>query len=496
MKKFSSYRIRKLIVCILFSGLPFILTATQSLICRQNLFLGVPHNSDEFCYWRVLYSFSKCGFDFGSTCGYLNSEATIGPLGEHGLATLFAWGGSLLFGSVTENTLFLWNLAVLSIALLIFWIVIKPNINIALWVIALLIGNGVLLEQWYSHMMEIPCLAIIIVSITIQLSFEKRREPWLFVLGVICVTYASFMRICYIILLFPMLVAIWPTEKGKRLKWQISSFLIYILWFCSIRKISNLFMKQSESFLTNINHSENTFEKIALLLNNLILNLKNYFSLHSGTHIEIGQRYFQVCLFIILLISAFIKVENHKFSISIQRKYLSQAISLAGLIFMILLLYDVYSWRDVRTTMPYTTGVTIWYIVNNILEKNSKYLRVSLWCCYLITLFIFAPPRYCVNHPEDRFTRVKVDDKWIADLPNEKCILCLYNNNNLNSKNQFLLYQKLPPKMGVLIGRTTDKLESVNNIDYILTTEELVMENYKLWYTSEDYGLIYRRIHQ
>ena len=55
-------------------------------IIQGHSFLAAkPYYSDELGYWRVMYSFSRCGFDFGSGGGFAGYEAPVGPLGSHGL---------------------------------------------------------------------------------------------------------------------------------------------------------------------------------------------------------------------------------------------------------------------------------------------------------------------------------------------------------------------------------------------------------------------------
>lgn len=469
--------------------MPFIITAVHSLFCNQNLFLGKPHNSDEFCYWRVLYSFSECGFDFASTCGYLNSEAPVGPLGEHGLSTLFAWGGALLFGKVNEHTIFLWNLVTLSIALGMFCFIVKPDVVRAFWIIIFIFGNGVLVEQWYSHMMEVPCLAIILFYCALELEYERNRNKKVFYLALFVGAFASFMRICYIIILFPIIIRFAKeTKAGKKLYIYLA---VYMICFVMIRITGNLFMKSSVSYLTSIKNGSLP-EKISSLLFNFRKNAGLYLSLNNGSAIEIGQRYFQIILAVVLIIAA---ITGRNEGEKINPDYLTHAISLIGLIFMIMLLYDVESWRDVRTTMPYSVGVAIWFVVKSssgITQlKSGKLLRIGLLCGTVFSLLIFAPAKYQANHPADRFTDTTVDDSWIKEIPDESEIFCLYKSN-LSSNDQFNLFKNLPPHVGILFARKyEDIIISQNTIKYILSADEIDAEHFSLMNTSKDYGLLY-----
>lgn len=488
--RLDSLQIR-IVFYIALASMPFILTAVQSVLCRQNLFFGRPHNSDELCYWRVLYSFSECGFDFASTCGFLNCEAPVGPLGEHGLATLFSWWG-ILFGTVTEYSLFWWNLFILSVALAVFVAVNRPDTEKVVWVAALLAGNGVLIEQWHSHMMEIPCLAIILIYFSLQLAYERTHNKYLFILLAGCAVYASFMRICYIIIFFPTIMEMCMQKKNKKRSFVIS-MLIYIGFFCVIRKFEKMFMKSSQSFLTNVNVSNGIIAKVRLLCSNFEINIKRYFNLYSGTPVEVGQRYFQIILMLFLLLAAFLRVEDHKFKIKFQMKYFAQLIALGSLIFMIVVLYDVNDWRDVRTTMPYAAGVAIWFIANSIRKHEDRCLKLLFFICCFFTLFQFAPAKYMSNHPADRYILQNTDDDWIEQIPNENIIFCLYNSQLENSI-QFQLYQKLPPKIGIQIATSLEDIREADQIDYLLTSEEIESIPYELINISEDYGYLYSKI--
>ena len=249
---------------IIFSGIPFWYVAVESFIFKTNLFMGYPHNSDEFCYWRVLYSFSKNGFDFASTCGNYGSDAPIGPLGEHGLSTLFAWPGALLLGNVNAHTIFLWNLLILSISLLVLYIAAKPNVLECVLIVGVIMCNSVVQEQWYSHMMELPCIAVIIICFSFEIAYRRDGKNLWLVLGLIAALWATCMRICYIILVFPFIVSLWNIKKFGKIK-KMLSIGIMLITFYVIKYTSSLFMKTSVSFLSDLNDNATVFDKVAML---------------------------------------------------------------------------------------------------------------------------------------------------------------------------------------------------------------------------------------
>lgn len=409
------------------------------------------------------------------------------------MATLFAWAPAILFG-VNVHTLFIWNLLLLTISLLVFFLLIKPDCRVGVLILFMMLSNGVLMEQWYSHMMELPCVAVIVLYFTFQLMYERtNKKAWLVLTIVTCI-YASFMRICYIVLLFPIIFLL-CLERGKKIR--IWPFVVYLIGFGIIYKGGDLFKKQSAGFLTSIS-SLGMKEKLLMLLDNTLRNLRLYFSIYNGSHVEVGQRYFQVGLLLLLFTVAFISFRDGLFSYTFRKVYFASAISLAGLIIMMMVLYDVADWRDVRTTMPYAFGLTMWFLVrcfsqDYVIDNGAvgKVAGIFLLLGMIVTTTVFVPEKFVTNHPADRYAKMEYDDSWIDIIPNENLEVCIYGMQ-LGDTSRFHLYQKLPPHVGILI--TYDYNALFNNsdaIDYIISSEELSLPDYTVIATSDDYGLIY-----
>lgn len=481
MDKKKRELIYKYFIGILFISMPFLNTFIQSLIAKENLFLGRPHNSDEFCYWRVLYSFCENGFDFASTCGYVGTDAIIGPLGEHGISTLFAWVGILFRGSVNAHTIFLYNLISLSIALFVLYVLIRPNYLSCISIVLLILLNAVVEEQWYSHMMEIPCISVIIICLTIEIKYRQTEKNIWLLLGIIASVWASYMRICYILLFVPFLCDFW-LKKSTQKKKKIISLILFLAVSAGIRFSQTIFMKNSVSFLTELSEDISAKAKIGLILHNSQINLLKYFSYHTGTMAEVGERYLQIVIIIVLIVLSVIKYREEK-------KYalicLTNAFSMLVLITSMIVLYDISDWRDVRTTMPFTIGIMVWIVCSDEKIKLSLVLVMS-------TLILQGYPAYeelSTNHPSDRFDKCEYNEQWMNSLKNDKNILCLYNAN-LDSKSMFSLYENIPSKIGILTALDIDDLNDLN-IMYVITTEELDNNKYKLLETSDRYGYIY-----
>lgn len=478
-----SKHIINLIIGFVFCGFPFVFVLAHSIVSGGNLFLSKPHNSDEVCYWRVLYSFANNAFDFASTCGYVGREATVGPLGEHGLATLFSWSGLLLFKNMNEYSIFIYNIVLLSFGLSLVYFMIKPPLNRLISILVLIFCNGIVLEQWYSHMMELPCISIIIICIVFQIKFYEEKKKLWFLASLFVTIYLSYMRICYIVIFFPIIVALCI---DKKFRYWLLSLAAYLGLFSAIYVSGNIFMKKSESFLTDLSF-ETTDNKIGLLMQNAQTNLRAYFDIAGSTGIEVAQRYFQVLLIVILIVSSIIHLKKREINRALLT--LVYAMSLFVLIWMMIILYDVSDYRDVRTTMPLTIGVGIWYILT-----SSKVERIFILIGCVACFFLYIPEAMSSNHPQDRYVEYNVDLEWVNQIENKNTILCLYNigfDDNL----RFQLYKSLPPRIGVLEARNETDLLTDSKIRFIVTAykDTEIPQQYILIAESKDYGFIYKR---
>ena len=90
---------------LFFIASPLIIMLILSLLSGNNMFLSKPYLNDELDYWRLMYSISERGFDFGSTEHLVGYVAPIGPLGSHGLSPVAAWLWYVLLFPMTDSAL-------------------------------------------------------------------------------------------------------------------------------------------------------------------------------------------------------------------------------------------------------------------------------------------------------------------------------------------------------------------------------------------------------
>ena len=98
-----------------------------SLLSGNNMFLSKPYLNDELDYWRLMYSISERGFDFGSTEHLVGYVAPIGPLGSHGLSPVAAWLWYVLLFPMTDSALVIAGVLMLIAAMALLYFIARPG---------------------------------------------------------------------------------------------------------------------------------------------------------------------------------------------------------------------------------------------------------------------------------------------------------------------------------------------------------------------------------
>ena len=116
----------RLLAALFLVASPLIIMLMLSLLSGHNMFLSKPVFNDELDYWRLMYSISCQGFDFGSTEHLVGYVAPIGPLGSHGLSPVAAWLWYVLLFPMSDSALVIAGVIMLSAAFallcLIWWL--------------------------------------------------------------------------------------------------------------------------------------------------------------------------------------------------------------------------------------------------------------------------------------------------------------------------------------------------------------------------------------
>ena len=202
----------RLSACLLFACTPLIIMLVLSLLSGQNMFLSKPVFNDEMSYWRLMYSISERGFDFGSTEHLVGYVAPYGPLGSHGLSPVAAWLWYVLLFPMTDSALVIAGVIMLSAALLLMYIIARPGISETLLIALFTLLYPPLVRYINLSMMEMPCYACVIVYMALLLRYEKEqsgalpRSFWTLPLLFVCGLYCTLLRMSNVVLFFPAIL--------------------------------------------------------------------------------------------------------------------------------------------------------------------------------------------------------------------------------------------------------------------------------------------------
>ena len=161
---------------LFFIASPLIIMLILSLLSGNNMFLSKPYLNDELDYWRLMYSISERGFDFGSTEHLVGYVAPIGPLGSHGLSPVAAWLWYVLLFPMTDSALVIAGVLMLIAAMALLYFIARPGAAELLLMGLFTILYPPLIRYINLSMMEMPCYACVIVYMALLLRYEKEHS--------------------------------------------------------------------------------------------------------------------------------------------------------------------------------------------------------------------------------------------------------------------------------------------------------------------------------
>lgn len=194
---------------LFFIASPLIIMLILSLLSGNNMFLSKPYLNDELDYWRLMYSISERGFDFGSTEHLVGYVAPIGPLGSHGLSPVAAWLWYVLLFPMTDSALVIAGVLMLIAAMALLYFIARPGAAELLLMGLFTILYPPLIRYINLSMMEMPCYACVIVYMALLLRYEKEhsgvlpRSDWTLPLLLVCGFYCTVLRMSNVVLFFP-----------------------------------------------------------------------------------------------------------------------------------------------------------------------------------------------------------------------------------------------------------------------------------------------------
>ena len=471
---------------LFFIASPLLIMLILSALAGQNMFLAKPYLNDEVDYWRVMYSVKECGLNFGPTGGLPGRNAPIGPLESHGLGPLAAWLWYALCFPFTESALVIASFVLLTLALLLFCLIVRPSAGQAVLMGVFTLLFPPLVRYMNLSMMEIPCYASVIVYLAVLYRYEKSRSlPWL-VLLLISGLYCSLLRLSNVVLFFPAILIF----CDNRWSWKLPLCLVvYALGVLALNAFVNLFIAPYPDFVSSLSNCASGKEVVLTLLRNILSNLRNLLNPFSDRSLpQAMARYFYLVLTLFLLDAAFFKAGPSGLRLTWRWDYVGMLGVAGGCLALVLVLYDVFDWRDYRTLSPIAYMLCLWLLLRWPMEGRRFRLAVA---ALLIFGVLMAPDSYRHAAQDDRFFDTgRTGADYSQLFGSEPCTLGLYGDTYPLS-----LAMDVPPQVGISSGLYDDRPDCYG-MDYVLSRAGDPIPSgdyYSPVGQMEGYGILYKR---
>ncbi len=497
MLNLNSRKILKHFSYICFILSPVILLAILSFILKQNAFAGRPIWSDEIGFWREIYSFVHYGFKTGYI-GINELTPKIGCFSTHGFFPALLYFPFAKVLNWPENGIVLANMLFTAICFLGVVFILRPS---AAQTFCFL---GVYLfftpAMWFAltamtEMLNYGLLSLFFASFYKVCVSDGRTKKVFLILTLIFGTICCFYRIIYIVLLLAPVFALSDFHFSRKFA---KLFLFWILYSGGLYFVVSLFTAPYPfGVLYSVMHTSNVKAMLDGIRFNFINNVKNLFSLNSASKIEVSFRL--ICLMIltiyfglIFIKIAFKKSRKNFMSLSLKDKpdafYVIQFCLLFFPLVIILLIYDVHSFREYRTLAP-----ILWIsVVNLVIHKrffSFKFFSFLFGVFFIFNLKMFPQP----NSPEivNRFIKVEKRDFQLIQTVikyNEDAENPFENTLATDNWFNFELWSNLHPGIGIqwLYERPLENLKS----KYLLLNTDQPIEGYEQQGLT-DFGCLY-----
>ena len=267
-----------------------------SLLSGQNMFLSKPYLNDEVDYWRLMYSVSECGLDFGSTEHLVGYTAPIGPLGSHGVSPLAAWLWYALLFPMADSAIVIAGVMMLVLALAMFCFIARPGTVQLLIMGAFTLLFPPLVRYINLSMMEMPCYAGLIVYAALLFRYEKEhsgalpRRRWTLPALVICGLWCTVLRMSNVVVFFPAILIF----CDNKISWKLlGSMALYVLGVIAFNWCFSLFVAPFPDVLYNLMQSDSLMELLRGLYHNTVSNIIHFLDPRSDNSLpQAIARYF------------------------------------------------------------------------------------------------------------------------------------------------------------------------------------------------------------
>ena len=489
----KSPRYLRLLSLLLLVASPVLVMLLLSLMSGQNMFLSKPIFNDEMSYWRLMYSISERGFDFGSTEHLVGYVAPYGPLDSHGLSPVAAWLWYVLLFPMTDSALVIAGVIMLSAALLLMYIIARPGISETLLIALFTLLYPPLVRYINLSMMEMPCYACVIVYMALLLRYEKEqigalpRSFWTLPLLFVCGLYCTLLRMSNVVLFFPAILIFCHNRLSLKL---LLCLVLYALGTLAFNYCFSLFVAPYPDALYTLMQSDSLTELLRGLWLNTRTNIINYLDPFSDNSLpQAMARYFYLLVLLALLGKTLLKREGGRLRLTWRWAYFGVFAAGAAGLLIVLTIYYVFDWRDYRTLAPLAYAMTLWLLLR--WSGEGRGFRLGLAALMLFGL-LMAPESYGHVAQDPRFYPDESTGLDYSELfGDEACTLGLYG-----TAYDLALMKDVPANVGICGGIYEENTHGYG-MDYILSLPgdpAPSPEYYEYYAPMEGYGDLYRRL--
>lgn len=489
---------KRVIQIIAYVVSPLVALGFLCLLTGKNLFLAVPVWSDELDYYREVFSFSQNGFNFGGSL-FVGYPAQYGPMGAHSISPLVVWALPALIFPFREHSIFMINLILLCVAWGIFAFVLKPGKSSILFSLLLAVFFPPLVMYLFTSMIEIPLYAGLIVYGALLVQYLRSGNNKLWILLMAVGIWCTLVRMPYIVILFPAIMA---KENFRFSKRTIIGLIVYLLSFLIAYKVYNLFCAGYPGWLTaKVAEAAGIKAKMYYIAVNVKDNLIWFFSF-SSTLPELVLRYAYGFTIVVLGVMSFACVSERKMSFHYDGFLFSLFIMMGGLWAIMITLYEIRDWKDFRTFSPILlmTTLAVFMKYDKSMEKNGKAIRIWAWILFLLMVAfmrttILTGDRVTELHSKttNEFALLETEDMEGRPLT----IGATFDVNHGRS-GDIGLVMSLPSKLGYkLFYNNKIDYNLLNEVDYLIATDADIDEEFKdrvTYLSTTSYGDLYRII--
>lgn len=483
----------RLLAALFLVASPLIIMLMLSLLSGHNMFLSKPVFNDELDYWRLMYSISCQGFDFGSTEHLVGYVAPIGPLGSHGLSPVAAWLWYVLLFPMSDSALVIAGVIMLSAAFALLCLIARPSSREMLLMGLFTLLYPPLVRYINLSMMEMPCYACVIVYMALLWRYEKERRGLMLPsrrtlpLLLLCGFYCTLLRMSNVALFFPAILIFCDNRLSLKL---FICLVLYALGTMAFNYCFSLFVAPYPDVLYNLMQSGSLGELLQGLWLNIRGNIINFLDPGSdNSPPQAAARYFYLLLLLLLLGKTLLKRQDGRLSFTWRWDYFGVFISAAGCLALVIMIYFVFDWRDYRTLAPIAYCVGLWLLLR--WDREGRGFKAALAAVLLFGV-LMAPEAYSHVASDPRFYPDESTGLDYSQLfGEESCTLGLYGSDY-----DLALMKDVPPNVGICGGIYEENTHGYG-MDYILSRPGDPVpssEYYEYYGPMEGYGELYRRL--